>query len=1486
MAISQPWPVEDVRETFFSYFVENQHVQLSSTPVIPVVDTKVPLIHTCLNRFKGTLNGRGSHRTCFSLRCITVGGDDDEVIDHFKNDTTYHRFTEVLGSWSFGDYFKEEAIRLLFSLLNKKYKLPQSRIYASYFSGDTSLGLSSDNESKNTLQKYLAEERIMPAMSKADFWMTGETGPCGPCIGFFFDCSDSKDGVGSVINIKDGKFIEISRLVFVEFNRQAGGVLKPLQAKHVLKPLQAKHVLTGINLESLAAILQNKESHYELDVYDDIFFSMSCCTGRGIRDYSGEVGAADTDGVDTAYRLLADHIRMIAVTNAPGSQLGFGNEGREYFLYRADKQAVQYGHEVLKTNQEKYDVIIHGILISEADLCPELEGYRKVDEIIEDELMIYKKTMAELREQQVPFDMGGKKKKKKGVTSVVWYATRLIEFFGRHTRIILKNKNTRCSLVALCNALLLGEKITLNIDIEKVSEGHLIYLVQSYLLYGNTQMQLEQNLELSEFNKQVLGVLPKLPGSLYFDVTFASSCGFEQTSETAIFGFLGVPLHHGWLVDPQDAELGSSIRKSSYHQLSYILAVYESIRSSTNSGPQKHGGCKDDDKFDSTLVFSLTRSEELGSISCAMISTFLHGPQLTSYGFSSLHDDLKARQPTVLIWNETLITISKVGDQIYVLLNDLSLLSTETGAVWERLTEDSDGLFVDCNFVPTDSEIQSILPLTRMERRKRNREEKRPLKDLLVPEEKEVDKREDREGDTNEDEKDYEKTETGEKYDGNIVEKPDISGIRGNLNIRPIVFLGRPTHVIHQINDGPCALIAVCNLLLLQGSIFFEPHETVVSMEYLLNFVFSLLEDSAKMRAHCSAIQRNIWDAALTLATGFDVDVVFTRTDGFTETREWFLLDCLNLNLRHGWIAAGDLLRGPETSFESLTLAANEPGFPNAEAIKKFLTGPQLTPIGLLSLQEELTENVPCILYWNKHYNTTVKVNGKLCSLVTDSNYLRTSAVWQTLEVRGNGSYLDSNFTPIYAQLDAAPSFLPETSTSQASTSFMKQDLEGITSRGDGLYLDRSFTHSGPNAALSGDDLHGSHFVQKIRTRRSLPSPRIVPESSEVPLSDFVRIPGNEFSELRTLFADGTSLDVADTRKIGRVLGLDLLEDIVFNHNAGFSWDGKFDPTTIMVIDGVRAEIRAPYCDKFCEEAKLNDFFSYITGVIELFRIEGIGLPAFFAKLTQTLSNPPRRPQVCTQRQLEGFKRRLHGYWDIVLTTLALRSSLARAGLYSGIHRIHRFAPEAVNHALRAVLRSRFLPKDWRQPIVAETGHPVLKKVLRYIPDTLDGSNENARANEGWRRKFGWYKPRLLDSLCIFPRQVNEHAKSKELELEKQQGVENEPMNSLSELDLLTSHYLQDDLPIILEVLLRSDHLMTDELWKWLEEVLEVYSRPEVLGRGTWGLRRCVFGGGWNLGRRAYCRRGRAHGFGHCGHGRARGFGHRGHGRARGFGHR
>jgi hypothetical protein len=208
------------------------------------------------------------------------------------------------------------------------------------------------------------------------------------------------------------------------------------------------------------------------------------------------------------------------------------------------------------------------------------------------------------------------------------------------------------------------------------------------------------------------------------------------------------------------------------------------------------------------------------------------------------------------------------------------------------------------------------------------------------------------------------------------------------------------------------------------------------------------------------------------LAEGFDMNVVFNRTDGFMVTPDWLLLDCLDLNIRHGWIPNVDLLPGPEVpevSYERLTLKSLEPDCPDAETIKNFLNGHQLTLIGLVSLLEDLGENIPCILYCHYHYSTIVKVNGVIYSLVTNINYLRTRAVWQMLEVNGGGIYLDSKFRPIYTRLDAALSgsfSVPETSTSEVSTSFMKPDSEGITSHGDRLGLD-SFTqlHSGPDTA-------------------------------------------------------------------------------------------------------------------------------------------------------------------------------------------------------------------------------------------------------------------------------------------------------------------------------------------------------------------------------------------------------------------------------------
>ncbi|ONM02476.1 Alanine--tRNA ligase [Zea mays] len=240
------WSVENVREAFFSYFGENQHVRLPSPSDV---------------LFKAT----------FSL-----------PID--------------------GSFFNMQ-----------KYKLPQSRIYASYFSGDMSSCLSSVDESRNTLQKYIGAEKSCLPCPRLIFGCPVKLVLVGHVLVFFLDCSDNNDGVDSVRNITDGKLVDICRLVFVEFDRQADGVLEPFQAKHVL---------TGINLECLAAILQKKESHYDLDVYAYVIRQVYWRTCKGFKDYTGKVGAADTDGVDTAYRLVADHMRMIAVTNAPGSQLG------------------------------------------------------------------------------------------------------------------------------------------------------------------------------------------------------------------------------------------------------------------------------------------------------------------------------------------------------------------------------------------------------------------------------------------------------------------------------------------------------------------------------------------------------------------------------------------------------------------------------------------------------------------------------------------------------------------------------------------------------------------------------------------------------------------------------------------------------------------------------------------------------------------------------------------------------------------------------------------------------------------------------------------------------------------------------------------------------------------------------------------------------------------------------------------------------------
>uniref|UniRef100_J3N1C0 Alanine--tRNA ligase n=2 Tax=Oryza brachyantha TaxID=4533 RepID=J3N1C0_ORYBR len=289
----------------------------------------------------------------------------------------------MLGNWSFGDYFKEEAIGFAWELLTQVYKLPTDRIYATYFGGDEKSGLAPDTESKNIWLKYLPKEKVLPFGCKDNFWEMGDTGPCGPCTEIHFDRVGNRDAA-SLVNNDDPTCIEIWNLVFIQFNREADGTLRPLPAKHVD---------TGMGFERLTSILQNKMSNYDTDVFMPIFDAIHQLAGNGIQSYSGKVGPEDVDKVDMAYRVVADHIRTLSFAIADGSQPG--NEGREYVLRRILRRAVHFGHQKLKAKQGFFSSLVHVFVQLMGDVFPELkDNEKKIKDIIKDEEESFENTLA------------------------------------------------------------------------------------------------------------------------------------------------------------------------------------------------------------------------------------------------------------------------------------------------------------------------------------------------------------------------------------------------------------------------------------------------------------------------------------------------------------------------------------------------------------------------------------------------------------------------------------------------------------------------------------------------------------------------------------------------------------------------------------------------------------------------------------------------------------------------------------------------------------------------------------------------------------------------------------------------------------------------------------------------------------------------------------------------------------------------------------
>lgn len=323
----------EIREAFLAFFKDKNHQIVPSAPVVIKNDPTLMFTNAGMNQFKDIFLGeaRASHpRVADTQRCLRVSGKHNDL-EEVGIDTYHHTLFEMLGNWSFGDYFKKEAIAWSWELLTKVYKLDSDRLYVTVFEGDDADGLPQDEEAYGFWKQIVPEDRILLGNKKDNFWEMGDTGPCGPCSEIHVDCRPDAerravDGK-TLVNADHPQVIEIWNLVFMQFNRQKDGSLKPLPAKHVD---------TGMGFERLVRVIQGKLSNYDTDVFQPII--------GYIADKAGIRYGVDAEA-DVAMRVMADHVRAVSFAIADG-QLPSNNKAG-YVIRRILRRGVRYAYTFL-----------------------------------------------------------------------------------------------------------------------------------------------------------------------------------------------------------------------------------------------------------------------------------------------------------------------------------------------------------------------------------------------------------------------------------------------------------------------------------------------------------------------------------------------------------------------------------------------------------------------------------------------------------------------------------------------------------------------------------------------------------------------------------------------------------------------------------------------------------------------------------------------------------------------------------------------------------------------------------------------------------------------------------------------------------------------------------------------------------------------------------------------------------------------------------
>ncbi|CCE65825.1 hypothetical protein TPHA_0N00450 [Tetrapisispora phaffii CBS 4417] len=387
--LQHKWSAANVRETFFNYFKSLDHRYVASSSVIPFDDRSLLFTNAGMNQYKPIFLGNvDPHSKFYSLKsaynsqkCIRAGGKHNDLEDVGK-DSYHHTFFEMLGNWSFGDYFKKEAIAYSWTLLTKVYMIPVDRLYVTYFEGDPKLNLEPDLETRDLwLSVGVLESHIIPGATKDNFWEMGEQGPCGPCSEIHYDRIGGRNAA-HLVNKDDPDVLEVWNLVFMQFNRESNGKLMALPSKHID---------TGMGFERLVSILQNVRSNYDTDIFKPIFEKIREITK--VREYNGKFGPNDENGIDTAYRVIADHARTLVVALADGGIPN--NEGAGYVLRRIQRRGIRYVHKYMNYPIETFFSQLAPTIIEQfKDVFPEVaKNPEHIYAILNEEEKAFAKTL-------------------------------------------------------------------------------------------------------------------------------------------------------------------------------------------------------------------------------------------------------------------------------------------------------------------------------------------------------------------------------------------------------------------------------------------------------------------------------------------------------------------------------------------------------------------------------------------------------------------------------------------------------------------------------------------------------------------------------------------------------------------------------------------------------------------------------------------------------------------------------------------------------------------------------------------------------------------------------------------------------------------------------------------------------------------------------------------------------------------------------------